>query len=161
MKKVYLCFSTDIIHSGHIDIIDKAAKLGEVTVGVLSDEAVMSYKRFPLISYDERKRVFEHIKNVSRVVLQKTISYKENILALKPDYVVHGDDWKTGFQKPVRDEVVKLLKSYGGELVEFPYNRNPELEKLEKNAREQLSVPDMRRGRLKKILGIKGFLTAI
>ncbi len=161
MKKVYLCFSTDIIHSGHIDIIDKAAKLGEVTVGVLSDEAVMSYKRFPLISYDERKRVFEHIKNVSQVVLQKTISYKENILALKPDYVVHGDDWKTGFQKPVRDEVVKLLKSYGGELVEFPYNRNPELEKLEKNAREQLSVPDMRRGRLKKILGIKGFLTAI
>ena len=161
MKKVYLCFSTDIIHSGHIDIIDKAAKLGEVTVGVLSDEAVMSYKRFPLISYDERKRVFEHIKNVSRVVLQKTISYKENILALKPDYVVHGDDWKTGFQKPVRDEVVKLLKSYGGELVEFPYNRNPELEKLEKSAREQLSVPDMRRGRLKKILGIKGFLTAI
>lgn len=95
------------------------------------------------------------------MVLQKAISYKENILALKPDYVVHGDDWKTGFQKPVRDEVVKLLKSYGGELVEFPYNRNPELEKLEKNAREQLSVPDMRRGRLKKILGIKGFLTAI
>ena len=161
MKKVYMCFSTDIIHNGHISIIKKASELGELIIGVLSDEAVASYKRFPLLSYNERKNIISAIVGVSEVVEQKTLSYAENIKLLKPDYVVHGDDWREGFQKGIRDEVIKELSEYGGELIEFPYAENEEYNTLEKNAREQLSIPDIRRGRLKKLIDMKGTITAI
>lgn len=113
-KTVYMCFSTDMVHSGHIEIIKKAVDLGELTVGVLTDEAVMSYKRFPLLPFEERKAMFENIKGVERVVEQNTLSYKKNLEELKPDYVVHGDDWQSGAQKPIRDEVCSVLASYGG-----------------------------------------------
>lgn len=161
MKKVYMCFSTDIIHNGHISIIKKASELGELIIGVLSDEAVASYKRFPLLSYNERKNIISAIVGVSEVVEQKTLSYVENIKMLKPDYVVHGDDWREGFQKGIRDEVIKELSEYGGELIEFPYAENEEYNALEKNAREQLSIPDIRRGILKKLIDMKGTITAI
>ena len=105
-KKVYMCFSTDILHSGHMEIIKKAAKLGKLIIGVLSDEAVASYKRFPLLPFEERKALFENIAGVYKVVEQKSLSYGENLLEIKPDYVVHGDDWREGIQKPIRDEVV-------------------------------------------------------
>ena len=124
-KTVYLCFSTDIIHGGHIAIIRKAQQLGKLIIGVLSDEAVSSFKRFPLVPASERALMFENIAGVSRVVEQKSLSYRENLLALKPDYVVHGDDWCTGFQRPIRDEVIGVLASYGGELVECPYASDP------------------------------------
>ncbi len=119
-RMVYMCFSADMIHSGHIAIIRKAARLGKLIIGVLSDEAVISYKRYPLLPYTERKALFENIRGVSCVVEQKTLSYRENLEKYKPDYVVHGDDSVTGFQKPVREEVLEILKTYGGKLVEFP-----------------------------------------
>ena len=161
MKKVYLCMSTDVIHSGHINIINKAKELGELTIGVLSDEAVASYKRFPLLSFDERKKIISSINGVHSVVKQETLSYKQIINELKPDYVVHGDDWINGFQKQIREEVIKLLSEYGGKLIEYPYTVNEELEKFEANARRELSIPDVRRARLKKILGMKGTINAI
>lgn len=116
-KTVYMSLSTDMVHSGHIEIKRRAKKLGKLIVGVLSDEAVASYKRFPLMPYSERKVMFENIAGVYKVVNQKTLSYKENLELLKPDYVVHGDDWVTGFQKPIRDEAVSILGLYGGRLV--------------------------------------------
>lgn len=154
-------FSTDIIHSGHIALIQKAARLGKVIVGVLSDEAVASYKRYPLLPYEERKKVFENIKGVEKVVEQSELSYKNNLELYRPDYVVHGDDWNQGFQKPVRDEVVAVLASYGGELIEYPYSVDEQFTELEKRAREELALPDMRRARLKKVLQMKGLVTAI
>lgn len=160
-KVVYMCFSTDMIHSGHIDIIRKAEKLGRLIVGVLSDEAVASYKRFPLLPFTERKSLFENIKGVSEVVEQKDLSYSGVIKKYKPDIVVHGDDWKEGFQKPIREEVIALLKEYGGELVEFPYSKNEKYDELERRSREQLAMPDVRRKRLKKLLAMKGLVTAI
>lgn len=160
-KTVYMCFSTDMVHSGHIAIIKKASKLGRLTIGVLSDEAVASYKRFPLMPYEERKSVVENINGVHAVVEQKTLSYAENIRALRPDFVVHGDDWREGFQKPIRDEVVEVLKEYGGELVEYPYSKDLKYAELEKLSREQLAMPDLRRGRLKKLISMKGTVTAI
>lgn len=160
-KKVYMCFSTDMLHSGHIAIIKKAARLGKLTVGILSDEAVASYKRFPLLPFAERKALFENISGVYSVIEQKALSYKENIEKLKPDYVVHGDDWQTGFQKPVRDEVVSLLASYGGILVEYPYSKDEKYKALEDRARAELSIPDIRRGRLKKAIAMKGLVTAM
>ena len=131
-RTVYMCFSTDIVHSGHIAIIRKAEKLGKVIVGVLSDEAVASYKRTPITPIEERKILFENIKGIHKVVEQKTLSYKEILEQYRPTYVVHGDDWKEGFQKPVRDEVVETLASYGGILVEHPYSRDDKYVKIEK-----------------------------
>ena len=156
-----MCFSTDMIHSGHIAIIKKAKKLGKLIIGVLSDEAVVSYKRFPLMPFEERKAMFENISGVYKVVLQETLSYKDNLLKYKPNYVVHGDNWQNDFQKSVRDEVISVLSTYGGELVEYPYSGDSKYVDLEKRARMELSTPDMRRSRLKKVLAMKGLVTAM
>ena len=160
-RTAYMCFSTDMIHSGHIAIIKKAAKLGKLIIGVLSDEAVASYKRFPLMPFEERKSLVENINGVSKVVEQKTLSYADILRELRPTYVVHGDDWREGFQKPIRDEVVSVLAEYGGRLVEFPYSKDEKFEELEKLSKAQLSMPDVRRGRLKKLINMKGCVTAI
>ena len=158
---VYISFSTDIIHSGHLSILNKAAELGSVTVGLLSDAAVASFKRYPLLPYSERKNLFENLKCVDRVVCQETMSYHDVIEQLRPDIVVHGDDWKTGFRQPLRDEVIKLLSEYGGKLVEFPYTNDPKLKAIENQYRAEAALPDVRRGRLKKLLALKGLVTAI
>lgn len=160
-KTVYMCFSTDMIHSGHIAIIKKAKHLGKLIIGVLSDEAIISYKRFPLLPYSERIAMFENIAGVYKVVEQKELSYKENLEKYQPDFVVHGDDWRTGFQKAVRDEVVSILASYGGKLVEYPYSNDEKYKVLESRARMELSLPDIRRARLKKALSMKGIISAL
>ena len=160
-KTVYMCFSTDIIHGGHIAIIKRAQQLGELTVGVLSDEAVAGYKRFPLVPASERRIMFENIAGVSRVVEQKTLSYRDVLEALRPDYVVHGDDWANGFQKPIRDEVVAVLSAWGGQLVEFPYSADEKYREIDRRQRAELAMPDLRRGRLRRLLEMKGFVTAM
>ena len=160
-RTVYMCFSTDMIHSGHIAIINKAKKLGKLIIGVLSDEAVIGYKRFPLLPFEERKSIFENIAGVYRVVEQPALSYRENLEKYHPDYVVHGDDWTSGIQKPIRDEVVSVLASYGGRLVEYPYSKDEKYSELDKRARAELSTPDMRRSRLRKTLAMKGTVTAM
>ena len=160
-RLVYMCFSTEYIHSGHVAILHKARRLGRLIVGVLSDEAVASYKRYPLIPYEERKALFENLAGVERVVEQKSLSYKENLEALKPDYVVHGDDWKEGFQKPIRQEVCDVLSAYGGKLVEYPYSTDPKYKEIDANHRSEASMPDIRRGRLRKLINMKGLVTAM
>ncbi len=117
MKTVYLSMSTDLIHGGHINMIEKAAELGELTVGVLTDKVVASYKRFPLLTYEERAKIIANIRGVAKVIPQDTLSYKKNLETLKPDYLVHGDNWKEGFQKAIRAEAIEVLASYGGILI--------------------------------------------
>ncbi len=160
-RTVYMCFSTDIIHGGHIAIIKKAQELGRLIVGVLSDEGVASYKHMPLVPAAERKKLFENIAGVYKVVDQKTLSYKDNLQKYKPSIVVHGDDWRNGFQKPIRDEVTSILASYGGKLVEYPYSTDDKYKDIEARTRTDLAMPDIRRGRLRKILEAKGFVTAM
>ena len=161
MKTVYMCFATDVIHGGHIAIIQKAAKLGRLTIGVLSDEAAATYRRFPLLPMEERMEILKSIAGVGRVVEQRELGYRENLTRYKPDYLVHGDDWQEGFQAVIRQEAISVLSSYGGKLVEFPYTRNPKYELLERNAREQLSIPDARRGRLRRLLKLKKPVTIL
>ena len=160
-RTVYMCFSTDIIHGGHIAIIKKAQKLGRLIIGVLSDEAVASYKRLPLVPASERKLMFENVAGVYKVVEQETLSYRAVLEQLRPDIVVHGDDWCRGFQKPIRDEVVSVLASYGGRLVEYPYSADDKYKDIEARTRADLAMPDIRRGRLKKVLEMKGLITAM
>ena len=160
-RTVYMCFSTDIIHGGHIAIIKKAQKLGRLIIGVLSDEAVMSYKRLPLVPAAERKRLFENIAGVYKVVDQNKLSYRENLEKYKPAIVVHGDDWCAGFQKPIRDEVVSVLASYGGKLVEYPYSDDQKYADIQARTRSDLAMPDIRRGRLRRVLETKGLVTVM
>ena len=96
MKKVYVGMSADLVHPGHMNILKVAAELGEVTVGLLTDEAIASYKRLPYMKYEQRKAVIENIKGVAKVIPQATLDYRSNLEALKPDYVVHGVAWIEG-----------------------------------------------------------------
>ncbi len=158
MKQVYICFSTDIIHNGHLSILKKAAALGEVTVGILTDEVVASYKHYPLIPLDERIAMFESLKYVSRVVVQESLDYTAVLEHLRPDIVVHGDDWLVGYQANIRAKVIETLKGWGGELVEFPYTHTPTEETLS-TLDALLSLPETRRGRLRKLLAYKPCLS--
>ena len=108
MKKVYVGMSTDIIHHGHIKIIEAARELGEVTVGLLTDKAIANFKRPPLLNYEQRKKIIENVKGVKDVMPQETLDYIPNLRKLKPDYVVHGNDWRTGVQKEIRARVSRL-----------------------------------------------------
>ena len=141
-RKVYMCISADIIHGGHIAIIKKAKKLGKLIVGVLSDEAIMTYKDVPLVPESERRLMIENIIGVYQAVEQKTLSYKENLLKYRPDFVVHGDDWSIGVQKPIRDEVVEILSSYGGKLIEYPYSADRKYRDIDAKTRSDLPSPE-------------------
>ncbi len=160
-RTVYMCFASDIIHGGHIAIIKKAQRLGKLIIGVLSDEAVASYKRMPLVPASERKLMFENIAGVYKVVDQDSLSYRTNLEKYKPSIVVHGDDWVTGFQRPIRDEVTDILATYGGKLVEYPYSSDPKYAEIDARTRSDLAMPDIRRGRLKRMLDAKGLVTAM
>lgn len=121
-----------------------------MVVGVLSDNAVASYKRFPLVPFEERKVLAENLQYVYQVVEQRELSYKENLLAIKPAYVVHGDNWKQGVQKPIRDEVIQILQIYGGKLIEFPCAEGETLHNIEKRMITELAIPDFRKRAFKK-----------
>ena len=155
MKKVYVGMGTDLIHHGHVNIIEVARELGEVTVGLLSDKAVSKYSRIPFLSYDERKKILENLKGVNEVIPQMELDYEENLKALKPDYVVHGSDWKSGPQKHIRDKVVKLLEEWGGNLVEPEYTAGISSTGLRASMKEVGTTPDVRRRMLRRLLESK------
>ena len=125
MKKVYTCFCTDVIHEGHLNIIREARKYGEVIVGVLPDATMIRYNRFPLISYEERLKMVEGISGISRVMKQEEILYNKVIADVRPDYVIHGDNWKQGPERAIRENVIALLEEYGGELIDAANRRKP------------------------------------
>lgn len=152
MKKVYTCFCTDMIHDGHLNIIREARKYGEVIIGVLSDEAMVRFNRFPGISFQERCRMIQELDGISQVVVQKDIMYDNIIHELRPDYVIHGDNWKEDPMKAIRDNVVKLLASYGGELIDIPYTYSENVRRLDAKMKEKLSMPEYRRKRLKQLI---------
>ncbi len=155
MKQVYLAMSADIIHHGHINIIAEASKLGEVTVGILTDEVIANYKRLPVIDFDHRKQIVENLKGVNKVVPQDTLDYVPNLLKLKPDYVVHGDDWKTGVQQEIREKVIETLKEWGGQLVEIEYTKGVSVSMLEQALQDIGTTPQLRIHRLRKLLEVK------
>ena len=161
MKTVYTCFCTDIIHAGHLNIIEQACKYGKVIVGALSDEALIKYNKFPTISLEERIKLYESLEGVDKVVVQNNMMYDEVIEELHPDYVVHGDNWKEGPESAIRENVLKCLASYGGELIEVGYTYNPEVKKIDRQLREKLAMPEYRRKRLRQLLDIRTVVKAI
>ncbi len=155
MKKVYVGMSADIVHTGHLNIIKEARKYGEVIVGVLTDKAIASYKRLPFLSLEERKTIIENIKGVSEVVLQETLDYVPNLKKIKPDYVVHGDDWRTGPQWETRERVLQALKEWGGELIEPGYTPGISSTMLNAKVREVGTTPGIRIRVLRRLLAAK------
>ena len=155
MKKVYVGMSADLVHPGHLNIINEAKKYGDVIIGLLTDEAIASYKRLPFLSYEQRKIVIENIKGVKNVIPQKTLDYIPNLKKLKPDYVVHGDDWCTGIQKETRERVVQTLNGWGGKLIEVPYTKGISSTKLNNILKEIGITPQIRMKRLKRLLNAK------
>jgi len=154
-KKVYVGMSADLIHPGHLNIIRKAVELGEVIIGLLTDKAIASYKRLPYMTYDQRLQVVESIKGVSRVVAQDTLDYVPNLEKLKPDYVVHGDDWREGVQRQTRQRVIEALSRWGGELVEVPYTKGISSTQLHNALKEIGTTPDIRLKSLSRLLDSK------
>lgn len=154
MKTVYTCFCTDVIHDGHLNIIAEARKRGRVIVGCLSDEASIRYNKFPTISQEERIRLYRSIDGVSEVVIQNDMMYEDVIALIQPDYVLHGDNWKEGPEKVIRDHVESLLHTYGGELVDIPYTYNEKVKKIDLQLREKLAMPEYRRKRLRQLIGM-------
>ena len=123
-KIVYVGLSADILHEGHINILKTANKLGDVIVGLLTDAAIASYKKIPTLNYKQREIVLKNISLVKRVIPQHTLDYRPNLKLITPNFVVHGDDWKTGVQKITRNQVISTLKIWGGKLIEPKYTKN-------------------------------------
>ena len=152
MKTVYVGMSADLVHPGHINLLKNASSYGNVIVGLLTDKAISSYKRMPYMKFEHRKEVIENIKYVNQVILQETLSYRSNLEQLKPDYVIHGDDWRNGIQKETRAEVIDVLNSYGGKLIEIPYTEGISSSSIKNTMRELGTTPGIRLSMMKRLL---------
>lgn len=162
-KKAYVCFCTASIHKGHLNILAEAAKLGEVTVGILSDREAIRYNRFPVATMEERIAAVKAIPIVKNVIVQEDMMYSDVIAKVYPDYVVHGDNWsRTGDPlHSIRSHVENLLSAYGGKVVDVPYTDDPEVRKIDEIDREKLGMPEYRRRRLRQLLGLRPIVKAI
>lgn len=154
-KKVYTCFCTDVIHEGHMNILKRAAVYGDVYVGVLSDEAMVGFNRFPTISLEQRMEIVRETGLVKEVLVQSDVMYDQILEELRPDYVVHGDNWSEGPEKAIRDNVIANLDRLGGELVEIPYTYNDNVKRIDDQMKEKLAMPEFRRKRLRQLIAMR------
>lgn len=161
MKTVYIAISADILHHGHINLIKKASAYGDLIVGVLTDEAVTTYKRLPILSYDERSFIIKNINGVKEVVPQETLDYTVNLKKYKPNYVFHGDDWRDGVQSKIRQNVIDTLKEWDGQLIEIPFTEDVSIDQINNIIKRASSMPDERRGILKKLINLKPIVRTI
>jgi phosphoenolpyruvate phosphomutase / 2-hydroxyethylphosphonate cytidylyltransferase len=155
MKKVYVGMSADLIHPGHLNVLKAANELGQVVVGVLTDSAIASYKRLPYMNYAQRAEIVQSLKFVYKIIPQNTLDYSENLRQEKPDFVVHGDDWKEGIQQKTRQKVIDTLKEWGGELIEVPYTEGVSSTALNHAVKELGTTPQIRLGSLRRMLSVK------
>lgn len=161
MKTAYTCFCTDVIHEGHLNIINEAKKRGRVIIGCLSDRALIRYNKFPTISQEDRIKLYRSIEGVDEVVIQNDMLYDDVITLIKPDYVLHGDNWTEGPEKAIHDHVETIVKAYGGELVNIPYTYNEKVRKIDMQLREKLAMPEYRRKRLRQLLAMTPIVKAM
>jgi len=155
MSLVYVGMSADLIHQGHINVLREASEYGEVIVGLLTDEAIASYKRLPALTYGQRETIIKSIRYVDEVMPQDTLDYTENLLLLQPAFVVHGDDWKEGPQRKTRERVIDILTNWGGELIEIPYTEGISSTQLHKAIKELGTTPGVRMGTLRRLIESK------
>lgn len=158
MKKkslVYIGLAADNIHHGHMRLLETGRNYGDIVVGLMTDSIIAEYKRVPYLNYEQRKKILLNLKGVIGVVPQNEYDYTKNILKYKPDFMVHGDDWKLNYEKKIRNNVIKALKQYGGKLIEIPYTKGVSSEAFNKNHDLNITTPDTRRGLLRRIIDLK------
>ena len=164
MKKrniVYVGLAADIIHNGHINILKVASKYGTVVVGLLTDKAISSYKRFPLLSYKQRYLIVKNLKYVSRVIPQTSADYTHNLNLLRPKYVVHGDDWKQGINKKNRQKVILTLKKWSGKLIEPKYTKNISSSEIKQKIKKIGTTSEVRISKLKRLMNSKDIVRVL
>lgn len=154
-KKVYLGITGDIIHPGIINIIKEGAKYGDLIIGLLTDSAIVSHKRLPYLTYEQRKSVVENIKGVSQVIPQEEWSYVPNLKKIKPEYMIHGDDWKTNYLSKIREDVYKAMDEWGGKVIEIPYTQGINSSELAANASTIGTTPEIRLKSLRRLIEAK------
>lgn len=154
MKTVYTCFCTDVIHEGHLNVLNEAKKLGRVVVGCLSDKVLIRYNKFPTVSQEERMKLYRTLDGVDEVIVQNDMLYDDIIEKIKPDYVLHGDNWKNGPELAIRSHVENEVSKYGGKIIDVPYTYNEKVKKIDRQLREKLSMPEYRRKRLRQLIQI-------
>ncbi len=152
MKTVYMLFATDVIHEGHINVVKEAKKYGKIIGGVLCDAAMIRFNRFPTVSFEERVRMVKDIPEVDEVIVQNETLYENTLRKIKPDYVIHGDNWCEGPEKAIRDNAIRVMNELGGEVIEVPYTRNENVKKIDDRIKDKLSMPEFRRKRLKQLI---------
>lgn len=152
MKTVYMCFATDIIHEGHLNVVKEAKKYGRVVGGVLCDAAMIRFNRFPTVSFEERLQLVKDIPEIDEVVIQNETMYENILRQVKPDYVIHGDNWCEGPEKAIRENAINVMNELGGEVIEVPYTRNENVKKIDDRIKDKLAMPEFRRKRLKQLL---------
>ncbi len=160
-KLVYTCFCTDVLHEGHFNILRESKKLGRVVVGILCDSEMLRYNRFPTKTTEERVKMVEELQGIEKVIVQDKIMYDDIVKTLHPDYIVHGSNWTDPGMEVIRENILALLKKYGGELIEIPYTSNATVRKIDRQMVEKLAMPEFRRGRLKKLLKLVPIVKAI
>ncbi|HEG44761.1 MAG TPA: phosphoenolpyruvate mutase [Phycisphaerales bacterium] len=161
MKTVYVGMSADLVHPGHINIIAEAAKLGDVTIGLLTDKAIAGYKRLPYLTYSQREAVVSQIKGVCNVIPQDTLDYTDNLKKIMPDYVVHGDDWQSGVQASTRQKVIETLKEWNGELVEIAYTQGVSSTQLHEDLKVIGTTPNIRLRTLSRLIRAKQYIRVL
>lgn len=154
-KIAYISLTADTIHHGHIKLLEKAREYGDITIGLMTSSAVAEFKRIPILTFDQRKKILINFAGVKKIVKQETWDYSQYIRKYKPDYLIHGDDWKVGFQREIRDRVLKSLKSYGGKLIEIPYTRGVSSSALSDQLASNSLTPDIRRNMLRRLIEAK------
>ena len=161
MKTAFACFSTDVIHEGHINIINQAREYGRVVVGCLSDREMIRCTKFPTTTEEERIALYSAIDGVDEVILQDNMLYDDVIEKIHPDFVIHGDNWKSGAEKAVRDHVEMLLSAYGGQIIDVPYTYSENTKKIDLQLKEKLAMPEYRRKRLRQLITMTPIVKAM
>ena len=154
-KTAYISLTADTIHHGHIKLLEKAREYGDITIGLMTNKAVAEFKRIPVLTFEQREKILKNFVGVKKVIKQETWDYSQYLKKFKPDYLIHGDDWKVGFQKNIRDKVLKALKSYGGKLIEIPYTKGVSSSALSDQLISNSLTPDLRRNMLRRLIEAK------
>lgn len=154
-KTVYLGMIGDIMHPGLINIINEATKYGDVMIGLYTDKAIATRKRLPYLTYEQRKNVIENIKGVSWIVPQDEYSYVPNLLKYKPDYIIHGDDWKINSDREIRQQVFEVMNELGGKVIEIPYTKGIESSALMEEMKKVGTTPEVRMKTLRRLINAK------
>jgi len=160
-KIIYVPMGADIIHSGHLNIINIAKKYGKITIGLFTDSAIAEYKSLPLIDYKQRFEIMNNIKGIDKIVKQENWDYSKNLSKIKPNYLIHGDDWKVGIQKKTREKVIKQLKKWNGKLIEVAYTKHPDIVQRKKSVKNLFLNPESRVSRLKRLIDSKNIVRFI